>query len=292
MVLFVGCPVWACKAWVGDFYPEGTRPADYLREYSRRLTTIEGNTTFYAVPGPKTVEHWLTETPPSFRFCPKIPKNISHAGPLAHQVGAAGEFIAAMRGLGGRLGPMFLQLPPRYSPRLLDDLRLFLEAWPQEFRLAVEVRHSEWFETPNDAELNALLSHRGMARVVIDTRPIRNLEGDRILAGTVYATLLEARRQKPNVPAVPQRTTDFVFIRYIAHPQMPINRPLLEEWAEHLAVELRGGTDAYVFCHSPEALIAPFICRELHAAVRRLVDIPPLPWDLAGKDAFEQDRLL
>ncbi len=292
MQLFVGCPVWACKAWVGEFYPQGTRPADYLREYSRRLTTIEGNTTFYAVPGPKTIEHWLTETPLSFRFCPKIPKNISHAGPLANQIEAAAEFIQAMRGLGGRLGPMFLQLPPRYSPRLVDDLRLFLEAWPQDCRLAVEVRHLDWFEASNDAELNSLLSRRGMARVVIDTRPIRSLEGDRILAGSVYETLLEARRQKPNVPAIPQRTTDFVFIRYIGHPAMRINTPLLEEWAGHLAAELRGGTDAYVFCHSPEALIAPFICRELHIAVRRLVDIPPLPWDSAGKDAFEQDRLL
>ncbi len=292
MNLLVGCPVWACKAWVGDFYPQGTKPSDYLREYSHRLTTIEGNTTFYAVPGPKTIEHWLLETPPSFRFCPKVPQAISHAGPLAARIDAAHEFVDFMRALGTRLGPMFLQLPPRYSPALLDDLRLFLEAWPADCRLAVEVRHKGWFDEPSDSELNSHLSARGMARVVIDTRPIRNLEGDRILAGTVYQTLLEARRQKPDLPVLPKRTTDFLFVRYIGHPEMTINLPLLQDWAQIIADQLRSGAEAYVFCHSPQALIAPFLCRELHAAVRRQLDIPPLPCDSAGRGAFEQERLL
>lgn len=292
MAFFVGCPVWACKGWVGNFYPDDTKPADYLREYGRRLTTIEGNTTFYAVPGPKAIEHWLSETPESFRFCPKIPKSISHEGLLAPRIAAAHEFIVVMRSLGGRLGPMFLQLPPRYSPRFMDDLQLFLDEWPADCRLAVEVRHVDWFEPPHHAQLQALLSSHNMARVAIDTRPIRKLEGHRILAGTVYATLLEARRQKPDVPVVPERTTDFLFVRYIGHPQMEINAPLLEEWAHHIAAALQSGSDAFVFCHSPETLAAPFVCRELHRAVRRLVDMPPLPWDSAGQDGYYQDRLI
>jgi len=292
MQFFVGCPVWACKGWVGNFYPEETKPSDYLREYSRRLTTIEGNTTFYAVPGPKTLEHWLSETPASFRFCPKIPKSISHEGTLAPRVDASLEFISAMRALGERLGPIFLQLPPRYSPTFADDLRLFLDAWPRDCQLAVEVRHLDWFDAPHNSELNRLLSAHGMARVVIDTRPIRSLEGDKILSGTVYQTLLEARRQKPAVPAVQERTADFMFVRYIGHPQMAINAPLLKEWAGHIAAQLRGGSDAYVFCHCPETLAAPFLCRQLHAEVRRLVDVPPLPWEDAGRKRVEQGRLL
>jgi uncharacterized protein YecE (DUF72 family) len=292
MHLFVGCPVWACKGWVGTFYPQGTKPSDYLREYSRRLTTIEGNTTFYAVPGPKTIEHWLSETPASFRFCPKIPKSISHQGTLAPRIDAAAEFIAAMRSLGERLGPMFLQLPPRYSPRLIQDLRIFLDAWPRDCRLAVEVRHLDWFDTPYTSELNDLLSARAMARVVIDTRPIRSLEGDSILTGTVYKMLLEARRQKPDVPVMPERTTDFIFVRYIGHPQMTINGPLIGEWADYIAAQLWDGSDAYVFCHSPESLAAPFLCRELHAGVARQIALPRLPWDDAGQNAVEQQRLL
>lgn len=292
MQLFVGCPVWACKAWVGNFYPPGTKPSDYLREYSHRLTTIEGNTTFYAAPGPKALDHWVSETPESFRFCPKIPKAISHQGTLAPRIAAVQEFLGTMRRLGDRLGPMFLQLPPRYSPALIDDLRLFIEAWPSDCRLAVEVRHLDWFDAPHTEALDELLTRHALARVSIDTRPIRKLEGDRILTGTVYATLLEARRQKPDVPVDPHPTTDFLFVRYIGHPEMEVNAPFLDEWAGRIAKALRSGSDAYVFCHSPETVAAPFVCRDLHTRLRRLIDIPALPWENLSQDRPEQQRLL
>ncbi|HEY6074948.1 MAG TPA: DUF72 domain-containing protein, partial [Anaerolineales bacterium] len=142
MNLYIGCPIWSFKGWVGNFYPEGTRPSEFLREYSRRLNAIEGNTTFYAVPAEKTIQGWVAETPESFRFCAKIPKAISHAGNLVPGTERALEFVKIMSQLGPRMGPMFLQLPPSYSPRLLGDLAAFLEAWPEKARLGVEVRHS------------------------------------------------------------------------------------------------------------------------------------------------------
>ena len=36
MTLYLGCPIWAYKGWVGSFFPKGTKPAEYLREYTRR----------------------------------------------------------------------------------------------------------------------------------------------------------------------------------------------------------------------------------------------------------------
>src|SRR5258706_4523326 len=80
--LFLGCPIWSFKGWVGNFYPKGTKPADFLREYAQRLTTIEGNTTFYAIPAPKTIESWIEHTPERLRFCRKLPKRISPNGKL------------------------------------------------------------------------------------------------------------------------------------------------------------------------------------------------------------------
>ena len=75
MDFHIGCPVWSFKGWVGNFYPEGTKPKEFLHEYARRLTTVEGNTTFYAVPTRETVEGWAAEMPETFRFCPKVPKS-------------------------------------------------------------------------------------------------------------------------------------------------------------------------------------------------------------------------
>jgi uncharacterized protein YecE (DUF72 family) len=291
MHLYLGCPIWSFKGWVGNFYPKGTKPADFLREYARRLTTIEGNTTFYAVPAQKTVESWVTDTPEVFRFCPKIPQAISHEGKLVSQIDKAHQFIDVMKQLGTRLGPMFLQLPPRYSPSLYDDLKAFLAVWPRDVRLAVEVRHLDWFDSPHDEALNQLLTSHNMARVTIDTRPIRSLAGDQILAGSVYQTLLEARERKPNVPVVPKRTADFLFVRYIGHPELEINQQFLDEWEAYFSSQLREGADVFMFCHSPDNMIAPHLCRELHARVAKHVTLSPLPWDEVKPDTPEQGRL-
>ena len=47
-----------------------------------------------------------------------------------------------MRGLGARLGPMFLQLPPRFPPHLIGELRPF---WPPGRRMcAWRWRSATW----------------------------------------------------------------------------------------------------------------------------------------------------
>jgi len=291
MSLYLGCPVWSFKGCVGNFYPKGTKSTDFLREYARRLTTIEGNTTFYAVPAPKTIETWIENTPEKFCFCPKIPKAISHNGKLDEYLGRALQFVEVMRPLASRLGPMFLQLPPSYSPNLMDDLAKFLAAWPPEIRLGVEVRHLDWFDTPHRDLLNQLLSSRNMARVVIDTRPIRNLAGDESIQGSSYESLLEARERKPDVPVFLERTADFVFLRFIGHPELEQNIEFVDEWVEYLVPEMRQGADAFIFCHSPDNLIAPEICREFHKRISAKIHVPPLPGNEVKSDVPEQPRL-
>jgi uncharacterized protein YecE (DUF72 family) len=291
MTLYLGCPIWAYKGWVGSFYPEGTKPSDYLQEYARRLNTVEGNTTFYAVPSPATLQKWVEDTPETFRFCPKLPRTVSHAGKLVERLEEAKQFHGVMSQLGSRLGPLFLQLPPRYPPSLLEDLRIFLEGWPADVQLAVEVRHTGWFDSPHHEALQALLSEHQAARVIIDTRPIRSLSGDRLLQGSVYQRLLQARERKPHLPIIPERTSSFIFLRYIGHPEMEQNAPYLDEWAEHLAGWLREGADAYVFCHCPDERLDPWLCREFHQRVSASVPIPPLPWDEAGSTPGVQPRL-
>ena len=279
MTLYLGCPVWSFKGWVGNFYPKGTKTSDFLREYASRLTTIEGNTTFYAIPAEKTIANWLEQTPESFRFCLKIPKAISHNGILQDYIDRAIAFVDVMRPLASRLGPMFLQLPPSYSPKLMPDLATFLDAFPNDVRLGVEVRHLDWFEDEHRNALNELLADHHMARVVIDTRPIRDLAGDALIKGSAYESLLEARERKPNVPVFEEVTTDFTFLRFIGHPEMEHNQPFISEWADRVADQLSAGKDAYVFCHSPDNYLAPYIAREFHHQISSRIKIAPLPWD-------------
>ena len=291
MKVYIGCPIWSFKGWVGNFYPEGTKSTQYLYEYARRLTTIEGNTTFYAVPAAKTVESWAEQTPESFRFCAKIPKAISHEGQLADHIERAREFVNVLRPLGPRLGPMLLQLPPRYSPRLQADLAQFLGEFPKDVRLAVEVRHLDWFDSPHREGLNELLSSHNVARVVIDTRPIRDLAGDKILEGSTYENLLAARERKPDVPVFLDRTTDFIFLRFIGHPDLAHNGQWIDEWVDYLVPELQAGASAFLICHAPASLTEPYICREFYSRLSARIDLPPLPWDEIEPNVPEQPSL-
>ena len=291
MSFYIGCPIWSFKGWVGNFYPPKTKPADYLREYTRRLTTVEGNTTFYAVPSKQTISGWVDDMSAGFRVCPKIPRVISHEGRLSQHIEDAHAFVEIVAGLGSRLGPMFLQLPPRFGPNQFSELEAFLAHWPDDVRLAVEVRHLDWFDGPQDDRLNQLLRQRNMARVVIDTRPIRNLKGDARIRGSAYESLLEARQRKPDLPVIPERTADFIFIRYIGHPQETYNSVFLTEWASYLEEQISGGADAYVFCHSPDNMIAPYLCRDLYHRVSAKFPLPPLPWEETDANRLEQGRL-
>src|SRR5579859_5198037 len=103
-VFFIGCPMWGYKDWVGRLFPARTLASEFLRLYSRRLTTVEGNTVFYALPSAETVSRWAQETPDTFRFCPKVLRSISHEVGLGARKAETLAFVARMRGLGTRLG--------------------------------------------------------------------------------------------------------------------------------------------------------------------------------------------
>jgi uncharacterized protein YecE (DUF72 family) len=270
----IGCAVWGYKDWVGELFPPGSKSADFLSLYSRRLTTTEGNTTFYATPKSETVKRWAAETPETFRFCFKLPREVSHDGLLTNKVKTTREFLDRMAPLGERLGPFFLQLPPGYRADKIADLERWLASWPTECRLAVEVRHTDWYSEPHEAALMELLHRYNAGRVVMDVLPLS--------AGPLPGAeenLQRARDNKPDVPMHPLRSSDVALIRYIGHPKPELNAPFLDEWAERVAQWLAEGTQVYFFCHCPDERRSPALCREFQHRLERLADIPPLPWD-------------
>jgi len=253
MQLFLGCAVWAYKGWIGEVYPQGTRPADFLHIYSRRFTTVEGNTTFYAVPNSETVSRWAKETPPGFEFCLKLPRDITHNGRLQPHIPSALNFLESMRGSLQHLGPVFAQLPPSYTPALMDDLSTFLEALPRtEVPLALEVRHRDWFEEPHASELTALLEKLGVGRVLLDTRPIYTGDDD---------PQLLSERKKPQLPVQFSVTAPFSLIRFISHPDMLANQAFMAEWVIYIKQWLQTGTRIYLFLHCPTEARSPINAR-------------------------------
>ncbi|MGB8344085.1 MAG: DUF72 domain-containing protein [Ktedonobacteraceae bacterium] len=284
-MFFIGCPMWGYKEWVGSFFPARTPAGDFLRLYSRRLTAVEGNTVFYALPSAEIVARWREETPPTFRICPKVSRGISHEARLDQTRDETLFFVERMRGLGSRLGPIFLQLPPAFGPAQLSQLETFLAFWPTDARLAVEVRHPDFYREQHAQVLNALLTRYHAARVMMDTRPIRTGSAEE-------QAVLQARERKPNLPLQVAATADFAFLRYIGHPRMEVNLSFLDNWAQQIAQWLKQGMTVYVFCHCPFEKHSPDICAALYQHVGALQPLPPLSWqDEADTSEMQQPRL-
>jgi uncharacterized protein YecE (DUF72 family) len=284
-VFYIGCPMWGYKEWVGNFFPTHTPPSDFLQLYSRRLTAVEGNTVFYALPSSETIARWKQETPTNFRFCPKVSRSISHASSLENSREETIQLVERMQGLGTRLGTLFLQLPPSFGITKLSQLDAFLNEWPTEVRLAVEVRHPSFYTEHHALTLNTLLRLYNVGRVMMDTRPIR-------IGSAEEKQILHARERKPDLPLQIAITTDFVFLRYIGHPRMEVNQQFFESWAQQLAQWLKQEITVYVFCHCPYEIRSPEICKALYQRVSTLVALPPLPWQNADDDTEpEQARL-
>lgn len=139
-----GTQGWNYPAWVGPFYPEGTRPADFLRTFARAFDTVEIDSTFYAIPPASTVRSWGARVPAHFVFSCKLPQEITHE----RRFHGCGDLLLAfterMRELGPRLGPILIQCAPDFAPQDGRAFADFLTHLPADLRFAVEFRHQGW----------------------------------------------------------------------------------------------------------------------------------------------------
>lgn len=271
MPLALGCPMWGLKTWTRIFFPAGARQREYLSLYSRRLSTVEGNTTFYALPDAATVERWRDETPAGFRFCLKFPQTISHFKRLRGAEAETADFLDRLGRLRDRCGPAFLQLPPTFTGKHLDHLAAYLAGLPRDFRYAVEPRHADFFGGPAEAAFDALLQQHGAARVIFDTTALFSLPPEHSVA------VAEAQRRKPRFPLRQTRTTDFAFVRFVGQPEVMTNEGWLTAWAERVAPWLAAGAAVFFFLHNPDDTHGPAMARLFHGQVNARHALPPLP---------------
>jgi len=118
--LYVGTSGFSYPTWRPDFYPEGTKPVDFLRFYSERFRSVELNTSAYQLPSEEHFRTWAEQVPPGFRFAVRMPRQITHGSRL----GLVGTFCERVRLLGGvcRLesrpgGPTTISIMlPRWQP--------------------------------------------------------------------------------------------------------------------------------------------------------------------------------
>jgi uncharacterized protein YecE (DUF72 family) len=142
--LFAGTSGWSYPSWRPGFYPSGTRPADFLHYYAERFRTVELNTTGYRLPAEEQFGRWAEQTPPGFRFAPKM---------NGHRRFDAATFAERVALLGDRLGPIRVLVG---SGRDQGLLALVLGSFDPSVRLAFDFRQDSWAGVDTELPDNAV----------------------------------------------------------------------------------------------------------------------------------------
>lgn len=267
---FIGCPSWNEPAWRGSFYPAALRPAETLAHYCATFNAVEGNTTFYARPTAQTVQRWAEQMPASFRFCAKLPRDISHAGDLREHFAASADFLALLAPLGKRVAPLWLQLPASFGPSRLDELL----AWLDEFAdrsVAVELRHPLFFARGEEERLlNRELQARAVERICLDSRAL-------FACTSRDPAVLHAQAKKPRLPLRPTAFSASPQLRFVGGPDLEANQAFLEPWLDKVADWIGQGLTPHVFLHTPDNQLAAAQALRFHQALmQRLPGLPAL----------------
>lgn len=222
MNLYIGTSGWSYKHWHGIFYPEDLKPVKYLEYYTTRFSCVELNSSFYHLPQKRTVSGWMSRTPGSFIFCPKLSRYITHQMKLSNVEEALQKFFDVFEGMKAKLGPVLVQLPPQLEydeSRIRYFLELLIKQY-DEYRFAIEIRHKSWI----NHNFFDLLSQSKVAFVIADS-------GERF----------------PYHEAV---TTDFVYLRLHGREQLyasDYSEDDLQQYAGKISGWLNDNKNVWVF---------------------------------------------
>jgi uncharacterized protein YecE (DUF72 family) len=238
--VYIGCTAWGMKEWVGTYYPKGTKATDFLKAYGKQFNAIELNTTHYRTPSVSDIQKWKNDTPPDFRFAPKLLQTISHDRNLGLSNNLTQQFCDAIFGLDEKLGVCFMQLPPHFAPENLPILERFLKQFPKQIPLAIELRQNNWFDNKkNTFNYLELLNNNNIFTVITDVAGRRDVLHQGV-------------------------TGKKVVIRFVGNNLHPSDYARIDAWVLKLKEWFTLGLhEVYFFIHEPENMDVPILAQYL-----------------------------
>jgi uncharacterized protein YecE (DUF72 family) len=143
-MILVGTSGWQYGDWRARLYA-GVPQRRWLEHYANRFATVEVNNVFYRLPERDTFRQWRDRTPDDFCIAVKMSRYLTHIKRLRDPAEPVARFLDRAEPLGGRLGPVLLQLPPTLAADI-DALTDTLIRFPAGVRVAVEPRHASWWQ--------------------------------------------------------------------------------------------------------------------------------------------------
>jgi uncharacterized protein YecE (DUF72 family) len=238
--IYAGCAKWGIPEWVGKLYPPKTPATKFLQSYVQQFNSIELNATHYKIYPPSTIAGWREKAAGhEFLFSPKVPQAISHYTDLvsADASRKTDEFLEGIVEFKQHLGPVFLQLPERFSPAARQNLYNYIDRFPGDIRLCVELRHEQWFANAQVMkEWLTVFKKAGAGAVITDTAGRRDC---------VHTEL----------------TAPVAFIRFVGNDLHPTDYSRVDQWMVRIKSWIDAGLkEVFFFMHQPDENNSPVMC--------------------------------
>lgn len=252
----IGSCSWSFDEWSGPLYPPGLPSNRWLEFYAHHFPAVEIDSTFYSAPAEETARRWVEMTPANFRFTCKLPRELTHERRLRDCRPEMLAFLRALEPLAPKLHVVLIQLPPSY--RYQEErtaFRDFITQLPDDFRFAIEFRHSGWHKP---GIIRLLEKHR-LCWVWSDTSPLN----ERNLAPFEFQPL----------------TTDFLYLRLLGHTVTKFHddgkrihrydkllwkrEAALDSWALRIQRHLEEIRSVWAFVNNHYEGFAPATCQRL-----------------------------
>lgn len=236
----IGTSGWHYKHWKGGFYPANLPTSGWLKYYADRFATVELNSAFYRLPEAATFDMWAGILPEDFVVAVKVSRYLTHVRRLRDAAEPVRHLLERAAGLGSKLGPLLLQLPPNFKADA-DVLGQALGAFPSTCRVVVEFRHPSWFADP----VRTVLERHGAALCLADNRGSRTPLW--VTADWGYLRCHDGR----------------------ARPASCYGQTALDSWAERLAQLWPASADVFVYFNNDMNGCAPHNAHQFALAARR-----------------------
>lgn len=252
----IGCGVWRNADWKGSVYLPGSLPGSFLNQYASTFAAVEGNSTFYGLPRPETIQMWKASVPDNFRFCFKAPQKITHVKRLVGAEQDLRDFLNRIEPLGDNLGPIMLQFPTSFGPELISTLLAFLKKVPKNFSYTVELRHPEFL---SNSDYVNMIRNDHISLCIVDSRVHYQIKGPSAENLSGHDTPIDLG----NSPIV----------RFVGKDRTGTNLPFLRPWVHHFTHWQRENKSPYFFAHTDDDKRAPFIASHFQSLFPNL---PPI----------------
>lgn len=209
----LGTKSWESVKYCGTLYDYDTPITEFLKIYASQYDSVEYMDSFTNIPSERKVKALRSEVEDvnkNFKFCPIIPRRISHEFQLGENKFDLAEFTVNIRHLGPHLGPCILRLPETFSPRDMKLFEKFYKLWPADLQLAIHVTGGEWFK--KSESLQSL---------------------SKALKGSLKSILIEDRFELP-MPVEKLLCSDHLIIRFFGRPHLNQDEQRLAMWVYRL----------------------------------------------------------